>query len=99
MRKPAPKKILIRHPRTGREMKIDEPIYKQISSAILQSLKRSKGKTFSELTEDVIQIVEKKYGSFKGSVPWYTISIRLNMETIGIIETFTEKGRTLNRLK
>ena len=99
MRKPAPKKILMTHPRTRRQMKIDETIYKQISTAILQSLKRSKGKTFSELSEDVKNIVEKKFGSFKGAVPWYTISVRLNMETSGIIETFTEKGRKLNRLK
>lgn len=80
-------------------MKIDETIYKQISTAILQSLKRSKGKTFSELTEDVINIIGKKYRSFKGSVPWYVISVRLNMETNGIVETFTKKGRKLNRLK
>jgi hypothetical protein len=35
---------------------------------------------------------------FKKSIPWYTISIRLDMETKGIVETFMEKGKKLNRL-
>jgi hypothetical protein len=36
---------------------------------------------------------------FKRSIPWYTISIRLDLETRGIVETFIEKGKKLNRLK
>lgn len=36
---------------------------------------------------------------FTKSIPWYTISIRLDLETRGIVETFIEKGKKLNRLK
>lgn len=46
-------------------MKINEVINKLISSAILQSLKGSKEKTFSELTEDVKKIIQKKFGILK----------------------------------
>jgi hypothetical protein len=61
-------------------------------------LKGSKGKTFTELTDDVKKTIRKKMPGFKGSVPWYTISIRLDLESKGMVETFTEKGKKLNRL-
>ena len=96
---PKQTKTIVTHPVTGTERKFDSDIYEPFKAAIIQSLKGSKGKTFTELTDDVTKIVRKKMPGFKGSVPWYTISIRLDLETRGIVETFTEKGRKLNRLK
>jgi hypothetical protein len=93
------KKIIVTHPQTGKEMKFDAAIYNPVKAAILQSLKGSKGKAFTELTDDVVKIVKKKMPDFKRSIPWYTISIRLDLETRGIVETFVEKGKKLNRLK
>jgi hypothetical protein len=87
------------HPKSGRQMMMDEAIYEPVKAAILQTLKKSKGLTFSELSAAVTAIIKKKLPSFKGSVPWYTISIRLDLETRGLVETFTEKGKKLNRLK
>jgi hypothetical protein len=94
-----PAKVTVTHPRTGTERKFDPAIYEPVKAAILQSLNRSKGKTFTELTDDVVKIIRKKLPAFKGSVPWYTISVRLDLETRGVVETFTEKGKKLNRLK
>ena len=91
-------KTIVTHPVTGTERKFDTAIYAPVKLAILQSLKGSKGKTFTELTDDVIKTIRKKMPGFKGSVPWYTISIRLDLETKGIVETFTEKGKKMNRL-
>ena len=99
MTKAPAKKIVTTHPRTQRQIKIDAAIYGSFKAAIIQSLKGSKGKTFTELTDDVVKIIRKKMPAFKGAIPWYTISIRLDMETRGIIETFVEKGKKLNRLK
>ena len=93
------KKTIVTHPVTGTERKFDTAIYEPVKSAILQSLKGSKGKTFTELTDDVVKTIRKKMPGFKGSVPWYTISIRLDLETKGIVETFTQKGKKLNRLR
>ena len=93
-----PKKTVVTHPRTGTELKFDSAIYEPIKAAILQSLKGSKGKTWTELSDDVVKIIRKKMPGFKRSIPWYTISIRLDLETRGIVETFTEKGKKLNRL-
>ena len=93
------KKVIVTHPETGTERKFDADIYELIKSAILQSLTGSNGKTFSELSDDVVNIVRRKTPSFNKSIPWYTISIRLDLETRGIVETFIEKGKKLNRLK
>jgi len=93
------KKIIVTHPHTGTERKFDAAIYEPVKAAILQSLKGSKGKTFTELTNDVVKVIGKKLPDFKGSISWYTISIRLDLETRGIAETFMEKGKKLTRLK
>ncbi len=93
------KKIITTHPRTGSRFNIDSAIYEPFKAAILQSLKGSKGKTFTDLTDDVVKIIRKKIPEFSRSIPWYTISVRLDLETRGLVETFTEKGKKLNRLK
>ena len=99
MAKAISKKTVITHPESRRETKIDSSIYDPFKTAILQSLKGSKGKTFSELTDDVVKNIKKKSPSFKGSIPWYTISILRDLETRRIVENFVEKGKKMNRLK
>ena len=99
MAKATSKKIIVTHPVTGTERKFDSAIYEPVKAAILQSLKGSKGKTFTELSDDVVKIIRKKMPGFKSSIPWYTISIRLDLEARGMVETFVEKGKKLNRLK
>jgi hypothetical protein len=99
MAKSKPNKIIVTHPVTGTERKFDATIYEPFKSAIIRSLKGSRGKTFSDLTDDVIKIIHKEMPGFKRSIPWYTISVRLDLETRGIVETFVDKGKKLNRLK
>jgi hypothetical protein len=91
-------KSTITHPVSRREIKIDAAIYISFKAAILQSLNGSKGKTFTELSEDVIRIIKKKSPGFKGSIPWYAISVLRDLETKGLAESFTEKGKKLNRM-
>ena len=93
------KKITVTHPITRTERKFDAVIYEKFKTAIIKSLKNSKGKTFTQLSDDVRKIIPQMMPGFNGSVPWYTISVRLDLETRGIVETFTEKGQKLNRLK
>ena len=99
MAKATSKKTVITHPKSRRETKINSSIYDPIKAAILQSLKGSKGKIFSELTDDVVKSIKKRSPSFKGSIPWYTISILRDLETRGVVENFVEKGKKFNRLK
>ncbi|MES1214715.1 MAG: hypothetical protein ABUT20_04285 [Bacteroidota bacterium] len=99
MAKAIAKKIIVTHPRTCVEKKMDTEVYIPFKSAIIESLKKSKGKSFTQLTDDVIKTIRKKIPAFKGSIPWYTITVLLDLETRNIVETFTEKGKKLNRLK
>ena len=99
MAKAISRKTVITNPRTKREVKIDSSIYEPFKSAILQSLKGSRGKIFSELTDDVIKIIRKKFPAFKRSTPWYTISVLRDLETRGVVDNFIEKGKKMNRLK
>lgn len=93
------KKISVTHPVTGTQRKFDSAIYEPVKAAILQSLKGSEGKSFTELVDDVVKIIRKKMPDFNKSIPWYTISIRLDLEARGIVGTFIEKGKKKNRLK
>lgn len=92
------KKTTAVHPRTGTSMQIDRAVYNPFKAAILKSLGGKQGKTFTELTEAVTAIIRKKLPAFDRSIPWYTITIRLDLESRGLVETYTEKGRKLNRL-
>ncbi|MBC7948561.1 MAG: hypothetical protein H7Y42_11810 [Chitinophagaceae bacterium] len=92
-------KTKVTHPRTGTERKFDSAIYEPVKAAIIKSLTGSKGKSFTELSKDVEKIIRKQMPDFTKSIPWYTISIRLDLETRGIVETYVEKGQKLNRLK
>ena len=91
--------MIVTHPLTGTERNMDAAIYEPVKAAIIKSLKGSKGKTFTALTDDVVKIICKQLPDFKKSIPWYTISVRLDLETRGIVETLVEKGVKLNRLK
>src|SRR5258706_1483824 len=99
MTKTVSKKVIVTYPATGTERKFDAAIYEPFKAAVIKSLKGSKGKTFTELTEDVAEIIRKQMPDFKRSIPWYTISVKRDLETRGIVETFEEKGKKLNRLR
>lgn len=99
MTKPAARKVIVTYPATGTERKFDAAIYEPIKAAIIKSLKGSKGKTFTELTEDVTKILRKQMPDFTRSISWYTISVKRDLETRGIVEAFEEKGKKLNRLR
>ena len=99
MAKASKNKTVITHPKSRRETKIDSSIYDPFKDAILQSLKGSKGKSFTQLTDDVVKTIRKKMPAFKGSIPWYTISILRDLETRSVVDNFVEKGKKFNRLK
>jgi len=99
MAKSTSNKTTLTNPRTRRETKIDTTIYEPFKAAILKSLKGNKGKTFTDLTDDVVKTIRKSFPEFKGSIPWYTISVLRDLETRGVVDNYVEKGKKYNRLK
>ena len=99
MAKSTSKKTVITNPGSKRETKIDTSIYEPFKAAILKSLKGTNGKTYTDQADDVINTIRKEFPEFKGSIPWYTISVLKDLETRGVVDNFVEKGKKYNRLK
>jgi hypothetical protein len=81
-------------------MNIDAGIYELFSKAIYHELKRGKhGITYTDIVNGIKKCFKEKKTVFKGSVEWYAVAVKHDMEANNIIETFIEKGKKLHRLK
>lgn len=83
---------------TGGRMKIDAATYELFSKAIYHALMGSKGLTFTELVEGVKDCFQQQKISFDGSVGWYTVTVKNDMQSKGILDVFNQKGAKLHRL-
>jgi len=93
-------KIECHNPNSGRKMNIDSKVYDLFSKAIYHTLKKNKqGIIYTDIVSGVKQCFREKRTVFEGSVEWYAVTVKNDMEVKGIIETFTEKGKKLHRLK
>lgn len=93
-------KIECLNPNTGGKMNIDATIYDLFSKAIYHTLKKSKrGITYTDIVAGVKQCFKEKQTTFKGSIEWYVVTIKNDMEAKSVIETFSEKGKKLHRLR
>ena len=66
-----------------RRVNIDGKKYHQIEQAILDVLSEESEVEFKMLPTAV---EERLHNRFEGSIPWYTTTVKLDMETRGIIE-------------
>ena len=94
-----PQKIECLNPNTGSTMKIDKEIYDLISKAIYHTLKKEKAVTFTGLVEGIEDCFKKQKTKFDKSVGWYAVTVKHDMQSRGVIEVFTEKGKKMHRLK
>jgi hypothetical protein len=94
----AVRKVIVANPDTKTERKLDAAIYHPFKSAIIQSLKKKSGKTYTEVADEVIKTIDKKMPGFKGSIPWYTIIILRDLHAKGVVESVMGNGKKLNRL-
>ncbi len=88
-------KITILHPDPSKQgVRIDLVKYESIRTAIEEILATSQPMTFTELARAV---ETRLSGSFSGSIPWYTVTVKLDLEARGRIiripETKPEKIR------
>lgn len=87
------------NPTTGGRINIDKNIYDLMYKAITKALKGGKALTYTELMDEVRRYIKTNKIDFTGSVEWYGISVKKDMEARGVIEVFEEKRKKLNRLK
>lgn len=87
------------NPNTGNSMFIDADIYKLFQKAIYHTLKATAGITFSEIVRGIKKCFKEDKVKFTKSVSWYAVTVKMDMEVKKIIETYTEKGVKLHRLK
>ena len=81
-------KLMTRHPEGKAGVNIDRQKYDTIKKAILAELK-SGDISFSDLNKN---IKTKLKGSFDGSIPWYVITVKLDLEARGVIKRVPGSG-------
>ena len=85
-------KIQCRHPQGKKGVRIDRAKYDPIREAILAVLEAEGPCRFMRLAERV----EARLGdSFPGSVSWYTITVKLDLEARGVVERVRQGGSEL----
>ena len=86
--------MIIVTPVTGIQRKIDAFIYEPIRLAILQSLIRSKGKTFTQLTDEVVKIIHTKCRTLKNQYPGKLSPYGLTWKQEGLWKLLPKGGKS-----
>lgn len=76
-------KILTLHPQGKKGVNISKDKYNLISNFIMRTISKQKEITYKELNNLAVDKLSK---TFNGSVPWYLVSVKLDLEARGIIE-------------
>lgn len=88
-------KIMTLHPAGKKGVNIDKHKYDMVRQAIEETLQEQPGITFSGLTEEV----GRRIGDvFEGSVGWYAISVKLDLEARGVLERVDSRSPQRLRL-
>ncbi|MCY3707411.1 MAG: hypothetical protein OXG26_00860 [Caldilineaceae bacterium] len=87
-------KIMTLHPAGKQGVNIDKDKYDMVRQTIEETLQAQPGITFSSMTEEV----GRRIGDvFEGSVSWYVVSVKLDLEARGVLERVD--GRSPQRLR
>lgn len=76
-------KIMTLHPQGKQGVNIDLGKYTTMKDAILDVVTEHGTITFKQLNKVV---EERLNGRFSGSIPWYLVSVKLDLEARGVIE-------------
>lgn len=81
------KKILRLHPQGKQGVNINKQKYDKMKNVIIETLTEHKEFTFIELTQE---INKKSVGQFDGSINWYVVTVKLDLEARGILERISK---------
>lgn len=89
-------KITTLHPDGKKGVNISRKKYEQIKSFILERISCLGTVSYQELNA----MAKKQLGPvFDGSVPWYIVTVKLDLEARGIIERINQKSGHAIRMK
>lgn len=89
-------KILTLHPDPAKQgVRISKAKYDAVREAVLEALKTTGALTLDELNQHTSRRLR---GQFEGSIPWYVVTVKLDLEARGIIERTKESPHRV-RLK
>lgn len=89
-------KILTQHPKGKKGVNIDLTKYELIKGTLLDIIQRSGEITYQELNEESIRILK---GKFQGSISWYVVTVKLDLEARGVIERIPNTSPHTLRIK
>jgi len=75
-------KILTLHPQGKKGVNISRKKYDLIKDFIIDTIQKEKEISYQDLND----LAENKLTDFDGSVPWYIVSVKLDLEARNIIE-------------
>jgi len=88
-------RILTLHPEGKAGVHVDRNKYLAMRAAILRALRTSRGMTHTEL---LIAARRRLPRGFKGSIPWYHETVKLDLEARGLIRRQTDTESATYRL-
>ena len=85
----AEERILTLHPQGKAGVNIKRAKYEAVRAAILQAIDAAGVLSFGELPARCAALLP----DFDGSISWYVISVKLDLEARGVIERLPRKGK------
>ncbi|MEM7344108.1 MAG: hypothetical protein AAF485_07685 [Chloroflexota bacterium] len=76
-------KIMTLHPAGKQGTNISLAKYETMKSEIINTLQQHQTMTFTELTNTINQNLD---GKFDGSISWYAVTVKLDLEARGVLE-------------
>ena len=89
-------KIMTLHPQGKKGVNILKRKYDQIAEKILQLVESECEITYQDLND---RIGEELEGKFDGKIPWYVVTVKLDLEARGILERIPKTSPHKVRLK
>jgi hypothetical protein len=88
-------RIMTKHPEGKSGVNIELHKYEQVKNTILTLLERKREMTFSDLNREAAAVLRS---DFDGKIPWYVVTVKLDLEARGIIARVNGTGPQRLRL-
>ena len=92
-------RVQLLHPEGKNALSISAENYELFEKAVMDVMTKAPSPiTWTQIEKGVQDYLAKKKINFEGSPGWFAVSVKMHLEAMGVIESFTEKGKKLHRL-